>query len=174
MAFPNCTIEAAVDFASNRADALFSHLQESISAECGNWSKNQRKRNARRAVDLGLVNDKQEFYRMFTTVKTSKTTRVSQQATEKSQTLKEWKQWCEEHCVEGEVDMDLLKRIYNDKKIRGKQAKIKKRTQKKLTAQSRSSANKPSAEPKCRQRQYGMYSQIIRKEWGSVYRPARG
>lgn len=173
MAFPNCTIEAPVDFASSRADTLFSNLQKSISAECGNWSKNKRKRNARRAVDLGMVNDVQEFCRMFPVVKTSKTTRVSQQETEKSKTLKEWKQWCEEHCVEGEVDMNLLKIIYNGK-VRRKQAKIKKQQQMRLAAQSKSCVKDPPVEPKCRQRQYGVYSQITRKEWGSAYRPAHG
>ena len=189
MALRNCTIEASVDFPCNRADALFSKLHHSVSAECGNWLKNKRKRYARDAVALGLVNDVNEFYRMFPATKKigSKPGKgINNMSINPPEGMDDamlrWKKWCREHSALGRpIDDNLLQITFMNTNKSEWNSEITILKKYLLLYKQRPKRKKPKRvkkaqsqlKKKCRQHQYGLHTQITKKEWGSIYRPAR-
>ena len=227
----NCVIKAPEFNGDSNASKMLSRLMCAISAECGNWSKNGRKKKARQAVALGLVCDVREFYKMFPRVKEPTLPppirRVPPpQPANRDEIIRKWQRWCQRYtdmnniipevlekvdlnqCLSGKGNISNPKilneylKFYNELNKQCRETWIKwcKTTFRKYIYWDKTILNKIDFTPmaSCTYRyvnweiwekyndlrsqkkksewrhQYGIHSQITRKEWGSAYKPARG
>lgn len=148
-------------------DNIFLKFTKEISNYTDGWRKNRRKRNARMAVALGLINDVSEFYPSFTLISTPKNKKKNSNRDNKYWRDR-WIKWANasKKMIDASKEVDFM--LF----VKDGDCDFNKVTQRVMAICRRDENSMPFVESTHKYAR-STHSQITRKEWGSPYRPAR-